>query len=187
MIAHRFARWSAPLTVLGTVLLAGCGVSHSEYDSLQAQNQSLQAQNKQLEAELNASKEHVGRLQNAIKYVVNSDLLFRSGSWTISPRGKEIMARFASKLAQHQQQMLLVNAYTDNVPIGAKLKQKGVSTNLELSQKRADAVMHFLVFQGLNAKMVSAHGYGAANPVASNDTAQGRARNRRVELELEPA
>ena len=187
MIMQSLVRRAAPLTVASAVLLAGCGVSQSKYDALQSQNQSLHSQNQQLQADLASSKEHVGRLQNAIKYVVNSDLLFRSGSWTISPRGKQVMAQLASKLAQHQQQMLLVNAYSDNVPIGPQLKREGVTSNVELSQKRADAVMHYLVSQGVNSKMVSAHGYGAEKPVASNATAKGRAKNRRVELELEPA
>jgi chemotaxis protein MotB len=53
-----------------------------------------------------------------------------------------------------------------------------------LSQKRADAVMQYLIAQGLKPDLVSAQGFGDANPVASNDTAQGRAKNRRVELTL---
>lgn len=186
MIAQRLARRAVPLTVIGAVLLAGCA-SQGDYHALKAQNASLQSQNRQLQTQLAASKERVGRLQNAIRYVVNSDLLFPSGSWTISPRGKQIMSRFASRLAQHQQQMLLINAYTDNTPIGPKLKSEGVTSNIQLSQKRADAVMNYLVSKGVNPKMVSAHGYGAVKPVAPNDTPQGRAKNRRVELELEPA
>lgn len=174
------ARSIAPVAIAGTVLLAGCGVPQSDYDALKAQNQ-------QLKQELANSKEHVGRLQGAIKYTVNSRLLFPSGSWMMSQSGKQLIAQFASKLAAHQQEMLLVNGYTDNVPIGAQLKRRGVMTNLELSQKRADAVKNYLISQGVNASMITAHGYGAADPVASNSTPEGRAKNRRVELELEPA
>jgi chemotaxis protein MotB len=47
-----------------------------------------------------------------------------------------------------------------------------------------DAVMQFLISRGVRADLVSAHGYGEADPVASNDTASGRAQNRRVELSL---
>jgi chemotaxis protein MotB len=54
----------------------------------------------------------------------------------------------------------------------------------ELSQKRADTVMQFLIAQGVNPSMVSAQGFGEADPVASNDTPEGRAQNRRVELML---
>ena len=56
--------------------------------------------------------------------------------------------------------------------------------NLELSQKRADAVMQFLISQGVRPEMVSARGMGESDPVASNDTAKGRAQNRRVVLSV---
>jgi chemotaxis protein MotB len=62
--------------------------------------------------------------------------------------------------------------------------RQGVTSNLVLSQKRADNVMNFMVSQGVNSSLVSAQGFGDANPVASNDTADGRAQNRRVELTL---
>jgi chemotaxis protein MotB len=172
--------WLAPVALLSAGLLAGCGVPESEYNTLQAQNQ-------QLKQELAAAKEHEGRLQGAIKYTVNSQLLFASGSWRMSERGKDIIAKLAEKLAPHQQRMLLVNGYTDNVPVGAQLKHMGVTSNLQLSQKRADAVKSYLISQGVNPSMITAHGYGAADPVASNATPEGRAKNRRVELELAPA
>jgi chemotaxis protein MotB len=62
--------------------------------------------------------------------------------------------------------------------------RQGVTSNLVLSQKRADNVMNFMVSQGVNSSLVSAQGFGEANPVASNDTAEGQAQNRRVELTL---
>ena len=161
-------------------LLAACGVPQSKYDALQAQNQQLQQENA-------ADKAQIARLIGAIKYTVNSDLLFAPGSWDMSDRGKQIIASFASKLAPTQQAKLVVNGYTDNTPIGPGLKQKGVTTNQELSQKRADAVMQFLISQGVQPDLVSAHGYGEQDPVASNDTPAGRAQNRRVELTLAQA
>jgi chemotaxis protein MotB len=78
----------------------------------------------------------------------------------------------------------MVSGYTDNAPIGPALRQEGVTSNQDLSQKRADAVMQYLISQGLKPDLVSAKGFGDANPVAPNDTAQGRAQNRRVELSL---
>jgi len=77
-----------------------------------------------------------------------------------------------------------VNGYTDNVPIGPVLRRQGITTNLILSQKRADNVANFLVSQGVNPTLITAQGFGDANPVAPNDTAEGRAQNRRVELTL---
>ncbi len=178
------------LTLASGLILAGC-VSQSAYDALKQQNDQLQAQNSQLQqqvqsqqAEIEAGKTQVNRLREAIKYTVNSDLLFAPGSWKLSPRGKHIMADMAHKLAPTQTAHLLVAGYTDNQPIGPGLQAKGISSNDELSQKRADAVMQYLVSVGVNPELVSAKGYGESNPIASNDTARGRAKNRRVELSI---
>ena len=144
---------------------------------LQSQNQQLQSRNERLQA-------HLGRLQHAMAYTVNSDLLFTPGSWEMSDRGKDIIGKFAQKLAPTQQDKLLVSGYTDNGPIGSDLKQQGVTSNQQLSQKRADAVMQFLISQGVKPNMVTAQGFGEADPVAPNDTPQGQAQNRRVELSV---
>ena len=164
------------LPLLASVLLSGC-VWKSEYDQLQAQNQQLQQQ-------VAADKAQICRLQGAIKYTVNSDLLFPSGSWQMSDRGKQIIANMASKLAPTQQNKILVSGYTDNQPIGAALRRQGITSNQDLSQKRAENVMEFLISQGVKADLISAKGFGDADAVASNDTAQGRAQNRRVELSV---
>jgi chemotaxis protein MotB len=65
--------------------------------------------------------------------------------------------------------------------------KEGVTSNLILSQKRADTVMQYMISQGVKPKLISAQGFGEADPVGSNDTAQGRAQNRRVELTLASA
>ena len=68
----------------------------------------------------------------------------------------------------------MVSGYTDNAPIGEALRREGVASNQELSQKRADAVMEYLVSQGVKPDLVSAQGLVTQVLVASNDTAQGR-------------
>jgi chemotaxis protein MotB len=165
------------VSLLSTTLLTGCVVWKSDYDKVQAQNQQLQQQ-------VAADQQRISRLQGAIKYTVNSDLLFAPGSWQMKPQGQKIIADFAQKLAPTQQSHLMVSGYTDNAPIGAALRQQGVTTNLELSQKRADAVKQYLISQGVKPDLVAAQGFGDANPAAPNDTPQGRAQNRRVELSL---
>jgi chemotaxis protein MotB len=177
-------------SMLSSMVLAGC-VSQSKYDALQAQNEQLHQQAAAQSAEIAAAKAQtaaakaeVSRLQGAIKYTVNSDLLFPPGGWQMSAAGKQIIAKMAKKLAPTQQNKLLVNGYTDNAPIGPALKRAGISSNQQLSQNRAEDVMQFLISQGVKPDLVSAHGFGDANPVAPNDTAKGRAQNRRVELTL---
>ncbi|HUC18936.1 MAG TPA: OmpA family protein [Acetobacteraceae bacterium] len=167
------------LSLMAPFALAACGVPQSDYDALKTQNQQLQQQ-------VAADQAQIERLRGAIKYTVNSDLLFPSGGWQMSAAGQQIIAKFAKKLAPTQTEHLLVNGYTDNVPVGPALQAQGITSNQILSQKRAENVMQYLISQGVNPSLISAHGYGEADPVASNDTPQGRAQNRRVELELAP-
>jgi chemotaxis protein MotB len=87
-------------------------------------------------------------------------------------------------LAPFQQTTIIVTGYTDNVPIGPELRQQGVDSNQQLSLKRAQTVGNFLISQGVNPNLVSERGLGEADPIAPNDTPQGRAQNRRVELTL---
>lgn len=170
-------------SLLSAIVLAGC-VSQSDYDALKSQNQELQQKIETQSAQIAAANVQISRLQGAIKYTVNSDLLFTPGGWQLSTRGKEIIARMAAKLAPTQQNKLVVNGYTDNTPIGPQLMREGITSNQELSQKRADNVMQYIISQGVKPDLISAHGFGEADPVAPNDTSKGRAQNRRVELTL---
>ena len=169
--------------IVASVLLSAC-VSQSQYDQLQTQYQQAQQQNAALSAQVAADKAQICRLQGAIKYTVNSDLLFRPGSYEMSERGKQIIAGFAAKLAPTQQNKILVSGYTDNAPIGPALARQGITSNEILSQKRAENVMQYVVSLGVKPDLISAQGFGDTNPVAPNDTPQGRAQNRRVELSL---
>ena len=178
----------AVLTVVLAASLSAC-VSKSKYDELQAQNQQLQAQNQQLQAQNQAGQQQIAslnqqvdRLQNAIRYTVNSDLLFSSGSWQLSENGKSLMARLASQLAPFQTRHIVINGYTDNEPVGPQLRRQGVDSNVVLSQRRAQAVMEYLATQGVQPQFMAAKGWGDASPVAPNNSAAGRAQNRRVEI-----
>jgi chemotaxis protein MotB len=196
------------LLCVASILLSGC-VSQGKYDELQGQYTTLQRQYGDLQGqytqlqqssaaqaarsaadlaaarkEAAAEKAQIGRFQEAIKFTLNSDLLFRSGSWEMSPRGKDLIGKLAPKLAPYQQNKLVVNGYTDSAPISPALKREGVTSNEVLSQKRAEAVMQHLISQGVKQDMISARGFGEANPVATNNTAKGRAQNRRVEVTL---
>ncbi len=165
------------------IVVSGC-VWKSDYEKLQAQNQQLDQQVSRLSAQANADKAQIARLVGAIKYTVNSDLLFPSGGYEMSRQGQEIIAKFAARLAPTQQNKLVVNGYTDNAPIGPALARQGITSNLILSQKRAENVTQFLISQGVKPDLVVAAGHGEADPIATNSTSAGRAQNRRVELAL---
>jgi chemotaxis protein MotB len=196
------------LLCVASVLLSGC-VSKGKYDDLEGKYNDLQgkynvlreqyrplqrssaaqaaqrsAEIATLKKELAADKVHVTQLQDAIKYTVNSDLLFRPGSWQMSPQGQELIAKLAPKLALFQQTKMVVNGYTDNAPVGQALQRQGITSNKVLSQKRAEAVMQYLIAQGVKPDLIAARGFGEADPIVSNATTEGRAQNRRVELTL---
>jgi len=176
------SKWKFPqdstMTFIATLLLAGC-VSQQKYNALDAEYQQL---NQTMSKEVAANQMQITRLQNAIKVTVNDELLFPSGGWQMSVEAQQTLGKIIPILGPMQQTKILVNGYTDNVPIGPELKREGITSNLVLSQKRADNVMQFMISRGVNPSLVSAQGFGEKDPVASNDTAEGRAKNRRVEL-----
>ena len=107
--------------------------------------------------------------------VVNlSDVTFASGQATLQPGAREKLARVSGILAAHPALRLEIEGHTDSVGSDA--------LNQTLSQKRADAVLAYLIQQGVPAAAASAAGFGKNRPVASNETAEGRQLNRRVEL-----
>jgi chemotaxis protein MotB len=170
----------ATMTFTALLVLAGC-VTQRKYDALEARYQQL---NQTMSTEIASNQAHITRLQNAIKVTVNDELLFPSGDWQMPVEAQQTIGKMAPILAPMQQTKILVNGYTDNVPIGPELMRQGITSNQVLSQKRADNVMQYLISQGVKPSLLSAKGFGEADPVASNDTPAGRAQNRRVELTL---
>src|SRR5215471_2059972 len=168
------------ISVLLSGLLAAC-VPAQQYDALENDYNQL---NQALSGQIAAQQVHITRLQNAIKVAVNSDLLFPSGGWQMPPAAAQTISEIAPILAPFQQTTIIVTGYTDNVPVGPELRAQGVDNNQQLSLKRAQTVGNFLISQGVNPNLVSERGLGDADPVAPNDTPQGRAQNRRVELTL---
>jgi chemotaxis protein MotB len=176
----RIAATAGAIISLVGLVLSGC-VPAQQYNALENDYNQL---SQQLSGEIAAQQVHITRLQNAIKVAVNSDLLFPSGSWQMPPQATQLIARMAPILAPFQQTQIIVTGYTDNVPVGPELRAQGVENNQQLSLRRAQTVGNYLISQGVNPNLVSERGFGDADPVASNDTPQGRAQNRRVELTL---
>lgn len=179
MIMFRQATtWVAAVLLTGAV--TGC-VWQSTYNALENDYNQL---NQRLSGEIAGQQVHITRLQGAIKVAVNSELLFPSGGWQMPPEAAQTIAKMAPILAPFQQTHIIITGYTDNVPVGPDLQQQGVQNNQQLSLKRAQTVMQFLISQGVNPNLVSAQGAGDSDPIASNATPEGRAQNRRVELTL---
>jgi outer membrane protein OmpA-like peptidoglycan-associated protein len=107
--------------------------------------------------------------------IVNmSDVLFDTGSYTLKPGAREKLAKISGILLAYPSLTVQVEGHTDSVG--------GDDFNQRLSEQRAEAVREYLVDQMVPANAVSAFGFGKTRPAATNDTAEGRQQNRRVEL-----
>jgi flagellar motor protein MotB len=115
-----------------------------------------------------------------------TDLAFPSGSFTLRPGGRAKLNELLPALSGlGPNDRVVVYGYTDNQPVGAALKKRGVIDNLDLSSRRADAVVRYLTSKGVSPNVISAKGRGDTHPVAPNDTRAGRAQNRRIEVVVE--
>ena len=103
-----------------------------------------------------------------------ADVLFDTGKYNLRPAAREALAKLSGIVEAHPGLKLQVEGFTDSV---------GSDTfNQTLSESRANAVRAYLIAQGIDPTAVTSVGYGKSNPVASNDTAAGRQKNRRVEM-----
>jgi outer membrane protein OmpA-like peptidoglycan-associated protein len=107
--------------------------------------------------------------------VVNmGDVLFATGKADLNTDAKIALAKLSGIVLNYPSLKLAIGGYTDST--GTE------DFNMKLSQARGDSVLNYLLAQGLDSSVLSAQGYGADNPVADNNTAQGRQKNRRVEI-----
>ena len=121
----------------------------------------------------------IRREGNLLAVTLRGDVTFATGSAVVQPGLHDELNRIAKVLQQYPQTRILVEGHTDAV--GSE------TSNMELSQRRAEAVKNLLVQKGVAPSRVSAMAYGETQPIAPNDTAAGRQRNRRVEIKIEPA
>jgi len=105
-----------------------------------------------------------------------SDVLFKSGSFELLPGARERLAKISGIVLAYPSLHLQVEGHTDSVG--------GDDYNQQLSEHRAEAVRDYLVQQGISAPSIEAKGFGKTEPIASNETPEGRQQNRRVELVL---
>jgi chemotaxis protein MotB len=137
----------------------------------------------ELKTGLAADPVEVTQKVGSVTLTSSADAMFPSGGWQI-PANAPLLDKMLPTLSKLQNTKIVVGGYTDNVPVGAELQAKGVSSNLDLSAERAVAIANYLTSHGVKADLVSAHGFGENDPVASNDTPEGRAKNRRVDITL---
>jgi chemotaxis protein MotB len=119
--------------------------------------------------------------QGLVIRVLTDRLLFASGQATLIPAARPLLGEISNLLSIDREHPISVEGNTDDVPI----QSSSFPSNWELSTARASMVVRELISQGTDAHRLSAAGYADLRPISSNATAQGRARNRRVEIVLQ--
>lgn len=189
-----FLRLTSPFlfALFAAFLVAGCSGTQpppsGSGDS--AQIERLQRENEALRQDLIDARERAssGVLHRGETIeVLSTDLYFESGSAQLTPEGVEKLKGIAARLKRdYPERTIRVEGYTDDKPIGDKLKDKFPS-NWELSAARAAAVVRHLQWtHDIDPERFEVVGFGPYQPLASNETAEGRQENRRVRIAVLP-
>ncbi|WHZ17229.1 MAG: OmpA domain protein [Nitrospira sp.] len=136
---------------------------------------------KLLQAEVAKGNVTMKQLGDQLTLGLATTLLFDSGEATLKPGGVDVLHRIGGVLKQYPDRTIHVAGHTDNVPIRGALAKK-FPTNLELSQARAESARQALTDGGMAVEKIEALGHADSRPIASNSTAEGRQKNRRVEI-----
>lgn len=137
-----------------------------------------------LQAEVEAGQIEVQQLLDGIRLKVSDELLFASGSVVLNQNGRALLTRVADQIAD-ENAIISVEGHTDNVAISRSLRDR-FETNWELAAARASSVVRLLSEAGVDPTRLRAISYGPFVPIESNETAEGRAKNRRTEIILRP-
>jgi len=139
-----------------------------------------------MKAELEQGQVTISQLKGQLSVNVMNEILFASGSAEINEKGKGVLTRVGEVLQGLADKRIAIEGHTDSVPLKGNLTQK-YPTNWELSAARATSVVRYLQNNvGIDPTKLSAVGYGPYQPVESNETAEGKAKNRRIEIKLIP-
>jgi chemotaxis protein MotB len=169
--------------------LAGCTVifqrgRRSDIEKINELSAKLEELNGRLGQEIQDKQVKLQMMDKGLVITVVGDLVFDSGKAQIRNEAYPILEKVASILKENVAQYNIgIEGHTDN----QNIRYSGWKSNWELSSARALSVLHYLVNEkGLSPQRLSAIGYGEYRPVDSNETAQGRQSNRRVEIVIFP-
>lgn len=138
-----------------------------------------------MKSEISKGQVTISELKGKLTVNMVDSILFDSGKAEVKKGGLEILGKVISILKDVNDKSIRIEGHTDDVPISRALAKR-YPTNWELSAARAINVARHLQEQGIDPGLLSAVAYGEWKPVASNDTAEGKAKNRRIEIILVP-
>ena len=163
-------------------VMATLAATEAQIDELESTYGSLVDE---LKGELASGQIKIKQLADGIQLNLSQEILFPSGSAQLDVKGRDVISRVAGQI-KDEQAVISVEGHSDNVPIRGSLQQRYPS-NWELAGARASSVVRLLTEEGVTPDSVRAVSRGPFAPVASNDTPDGRAQNRRIEIILRPA
>jgi chemotaxis protein MotB len=199
-----------------TAALAAVGADRAELsqrlEKIEAEKADLLALRNELSVQVHAKEEELAKLQGTyreletkmkeeiakgdirlsqvggrIKVDLVEKILFEVGDASVTERGAEVLSRVGAVLATVQDRKIQVSGHTDDLPISERLRDR-YPTNWELAGARASNVVRFLEEKAnVPGRRLVAAAYGPWEPISSNRSASGRARNRRIEIVLTPA
>jgi chemotaxis protein MotB len=138
-----------------------------------------------LQSEVASGRVQIEQLRDGLNVKLAQGVLFPSGSAQVGSEGAGVLAKVAHRLLELPHR-ILVQGHTDDVPIAGRLASR-YPTNWELAGARAASVVRILAERGVPPERLAAVSLADTQPVASNDTPEGKAANRRIEIRLIPA
>jgi len=139
-----------------------------------------------LESEIAAGEVTISELEGKLTVNMVEQILFDSGKAEVKKQGVKVLRQVGEVLRNVSDKLIRVEGHTDNIPISPRLRST-FSSNWELSAARALNVVHFLEEQvGIPGERLFAAAFGENQPLASNQTREGRAQNRRIQIVLVP-
>jgi chemotaxis protein MotB len=155
-------------------------------EQLEKATQTYEDLQKKLEKEIQEGQVQIKEMKDRLTVTMVDQILFASGSAEVGKQGKTVLAKVVTILKDVKDKRIEVDGHTDNVKIVSALKNR-FPTNWELSTARATEVVRYLQEEGgIDPHILSATGFGEYQPIASNDTEEGRHKNRRIEIVLLP-
>jgi chemotaxis protein MotB len=179
-----------PLALLVVSLVAGCGTQQqhrqplSQDEPVPYMNDTYENLNKSLEAEIRNDQVQVKQLKNRIQVTMADEILFPEGGWEVGPHGIDVLNKVSPSLQGLNGKRIVVQGFTDNLPVAEALRVR-FSTNWELSADRATNVVRHLQTLGVDPSTLVAEAFGQYHPIASNETPEGRRKNRRINIIIE--
>lgn len=150
----------------------------------EAEKAQFKALTERFQAMIDAGQLEVVRRDGRMMLKLPDEILFPSGSKSLKKGGREALIEVAQVLKEvGADREYIVAGHTDNVPVGRSSRFKN---NWELSTARATTVVGLMIDQGVSPEQLAAAGFGEHDPIASNETPEGRQKNRRLEIILMP-